>query len=73
MSPTITFGGFLSTSLKLSSSWLAIRARVFESQGKQQLLMGVSLCTGSICEVGVLDYNAGWRVRCGRSSTFAVI
>ena len=36
--------------------------------------MGVSLCTGPICEVGVLDYNAGWGVGCvGSSSTFAVI
>ena len=24
--------------------------------------MGVSSCTGPICEAGVLDYNAGWGV-----------
>ena len=30
--------------------------------------MGVSSCTGPICEVGALDYNAGWGVGCvGRS------
>ena len=30
--------------------------------------MGVISCTGPICEVGVLDYNAGWGVGCVRSS-----
>ena len=33
--------------------------------------MGVSLCT--ICEVGVLDYNAGWGVGCVGSSLRAPV
>ena len=33
MSPTITLGRILSTSLKLSSSWLAVRERVFRISG----------------------------------------
>ena len=35
--------------------------------------MGVSSCTGPICEVGVLDYNAGWGVGCVRSSLRAPV
>ena len=79
VSPTITLRRFLSTSLKLSSSWLVVRARVLWISGEwQQLFMGVSSCTGPIGEVGVLDYNAGLGVECSKeltesSSTFAVI
>ena len=35
--------------------------------------MGVSLCTGPICEVGVLDYDAGWGVGCVGSSLRAPV
>ena len=35
--------------------------------------MGVSSCTGPICERGVLDYNAGWGVGCVGSSLRAPV
>ena len=35
--------------------------------------MSVSLCTGPICEGGVLDYNAGWEVGCVGSSLRAPV
>ena len=35
--------------------------------------MGVSSCTGPICEVGVLDYNVGWGVGCVGSSLRAPV
>ena len=75
LSPTITLGEYSQYQSKLSSSWLAVRARVFRISGGNSSCSWFSLCTGPICEWGVVDYNAGWEVGwCGEltesSSTF---
>ena len=40
LSPTITWGRLLSTSLRLSPSWLAVRALVLQSQGVTAVVHG---------------------------------